>query len=443
MDRNTKILIAKFSIILAVPLILMARRLGAPAGSSGVPGERTCSSCHVGPDPSAGGKVELSFSGGQNYTPGVPQTLTVTVTEPAARLYGFQATARKMSNLREVAGTFSGPGLLNLCDSPDLTRETPKPASGCTAERPLEFIGHAEASSANTFTFTWTPPSSDVGEVRIYVAANAANGNGQETGDRIYTANYTLTPQAAGPKPSIRAADGVANGASFRPGIVSGSWTTIFGTDLAGTTRTWRDDEFVGDRLPTSLDGVSVNINGKPAAVYFISPTQINVQAPTDNAIGPVQVEVIRNGQRSDAVTANLERVSPAFFLFDPEGRKYLAAVNSDGVFLGKPGLFSGLTTRPAAPGGTVLLFGTGFGPTTPAVPAGQVFSGAAALNDPVRITIGGMEATVQFAGLSGAGLYQFNVVVPANLTNGDHAVVTEIGGLRTQENAFITIQGN
>jgi uncharacterized protein (TIGR03437 family) len=351
-------------------------------------------------------------------------------------------TARRASNLKEQAGSFSGTRLLSLCASTDLSREVTKPASGCSGNTPLEYISHSQAQSSNVYTVTWTPPATDVGDIRIFVAGNAANGNGNNDGDRIYTANYTLTVQTSGgPRPTIQTTNGVVNGATFAPGIVSGSWTTIFGTDLAGSSRIWRNDEIVDGKLPLSLDGVSVNINGKPAPVYYISPTQINVQAPTDDSIGPVPVEVVRDNQRSAAVSANLVRNSPGFFLFDPQNRKYVAAVISDGTFLGPAGLFgSSVTTRPARPGEVVLLFGTGFGPTNPSVPSGQVFSGSASLIDQLRVTVGGVQATVQFAGLSGAGLYQINLVVP-DLPTGDHAVIAEVGGLRSQENAFIAIQ--
>ena len=61
-----------------------------------------------------------------------------------------------------------------------------------------------------------------------------------------------------------------------------------------------------------------------------------------------------------------------------------------------------------------LILYGVGFGPTTPAVPAGKVFSGSATTNSPVTITIGGVNANVAFAGITQAGLYQFNLTVPS-----------------------------
>jgi len=46
----------------------------------------------------------------------------------------------------------------------------------------------------------------------------------------------------------------------------------------------------------------------------------------------------------------------------------------------------------------------------------------------------------VAFAGLTGSGLYQFNVTVP-NLPNGDAAVVASIGGVATQTGVTLTVQ--
>jgi hypothetical protein len=110
----------------------------------------------------------------------------------------------------------------------------------------------------------------------------------------------------------------VVNGASFQPGIEAGSWVTIKGANLANTFpgRNWRDDEVVNGNLPTSLDGVSVTIDGKPAFVYYISPTQINVQAPSDGATGAVSVVVTNNGSASAPATAQLQAAAPASFCF-------------------------------------------------------------------------------------------------------------------------------
>jgi uncharacterized protein (TIGR03437 family) len=227
----------------------------------------------------------------------------------------------------------------------------------------------------------------------------------------------------------------------------------IKGTGLAETTRTWRDSEIVGGRLPTALDGVSVKINTEDAYVYYVSPTQINVQVPSDSVVGEVPVEVTNAGGKSSFFSVEKEDVAPALFVWFPgtatEGNRYVGAVTSEGqqvIYIGKPGLLSpvGLATRSARPGETVLLFATGCGPTTPPFPAGQVVTPPIpTLSMPVEIRLGGLPAEV--AGGTGylifAGECQFNVTVPTGAPDGDLVVELWIGGFKAQSNIFITVQ--
>ena len=55
--------------------------------------------------------------------------------------------------------------------------------------------------------------------------------------------------------------------------------------------------------------------------------------------------------------------------------------------------------------------------------------------------SIGGVPATVQFAGLVAPGEYQFNVVAPPGLPSGDKLVALTVGGVSTQVGAYLTIQ--
>ena len=137
----------------------------------------------------------------------------------------------------------------------------------------------------------------------------------------------------------------VDDGAAFGPGFANGSWVTIRGFNLANTTRIWQGSDFVGNALPTALDGVSVSIQGRPALVYFVSPTQLNVLAP-DNTLTNTRFGIIvrNNGVNSNPFVANVLPRNPEFFRFD--GR-YIAAVHQDGTLVGKVDLFPGLTMRP------------------------------------------------------------------------------------------------
>jgi uncharacterized protein (TIGR03437 family) len=224
---------------------------------------------------------------------------------------------------------------------------------------------------------------------------------------------------------------GIVNAAGSKAGapVASGAWVSIYGTNLApaGDSRPWdAGTEIVNGKFPNSLDGTSVTMNGKPAAVAYISPNQVNVQPPDDAATGAVQVVVsTRAGGAGAPFTANYAQFAPGLF---PASGSYLAAQHSDGSYVGG---YAGAT--PAKPGEVIILWGSGFGAATPAVPSGQVFTGANKLANPVTVTIGGQPAAVDFAGVVGAGLVQINVHVPASMNNGDAAVVAMVGGVSTQ----------
>jgi uncharacterized protein (TIGR03437 family) len=229
------------------------------------------------------------------------------------------------------------------------------------------------------------------------------------------------------------------NGASFQPGISAGSWGTILGTNLSTTTRTWATSDFVnGTGLPASLDGVSVLIDGKAAYVEFVSPTQINFVAPASDSLGPVSVQVKNKAGTSNAATAQLQSDSPAFFLWN---NKYAAASHTDFSLAASPSVFSG--AKPAEPGETIILWGTGFGATNPAADPGQLTSGAPSVVTLPVVTIGGVQAEVFGAALSPgfAGLYQVAVEVPKSLSDGDHAIVAQVNGVQSAANVFLTVQ--
>jgi len=386
--------------------------------------------------------VRVEFPGGETYSPGVTQRLRVVVSDPDQLRWGFQLTARLEADPAMQAGSFT-PADANsqvICADASLTQ------LACSAAAPRQYIEHTLAGTRSgtlqsaAFDFDWTPPATDVGNIVLYVAGNAANGNNLPTGDRIYSRSYTLTPEAGEQEPSISAEDGVVNGATFQPGITGGSWVTIKGAGFGSNTRIWRADEIVEGKLPTELDGVSVSINGKPASVYYISPGQINVQAPTDDSMGPVPVEVTVNGVKSDPVMATLQPYSPGFFPW-PNNQ----AVATDAAFnwRAKPDTFPGTATVPAKPGEVVILWGTGFGPTSPAIPAGQVVEEAANLVELPVVRVGGQTAEVIGGALTqgSAGLYQIVIRIPESAPDGDLPVVAEVGGFRSPESTVLAVQ--
>lgn len=242
--------------------------------------------------------------------------------------------------------------------------------------------------------------------------------------------------------PSAPTITGVSNSASGSTTVESGSWVSIYGTGLSATTRSWKASDIVGSALPTTLDNVTVTINGKKAAISYVSPGQLNVQAPTDSATGPVPVQVTSpSGTVSSTVT--LGNYSPGVFAI--QGGYAAARHNTDGVAVAPVGaLGSSVTSRPAVPGESLQVYATGLGPTKPAVPAGQVVATPAPLADltQLHVTVGGAQATVQYAGLVGPGLYQVNLVVP-QLDDGNQAILATISGATSESSINIPIKNS
>jgi uncharacterized protein (TIGR03437 family) len=223
--------------------------------------------------------------------------------------------------------------------------------------------------------------------------------------------------------------------------IAPNMWTEIFGTGLsaAGDTRSWQSSDFLngGATMPTELDGVSVTVNGKPAFISYISPSQVNFLTPPAAMQGPVEVLLSIYGSPVVGFTEQAQAIVPSFFQFG--GGPYLAATHLNGSLVGPASLYPGYTT-PATRGEIVVLYANGFGTTSVPVVSGSVTQSGSLSPLPV-ITIGGLPATVQYAGLAGPGEFQFNVVVPASLGTGDQSITAAYGGLTTQPGAMITVQ--
>ena len=192
---------------------------------------------------------------GLTYTPGEAQTFTIVITDSVARVYGFEMTARLNTDLAYgQAGDFTaGPNQVVKCDN-----EAPKGPSGCPASAQVQFIEHTSPYRTNTITVQWTPPATNAGPVKIYVAANAANDSGNENGDHIYNANYTLTPEATAAAPAITKVVS-ASAFSADAGLASGTWLEIYGSSfMTGSGRSWAGGDFSGDaRRPPSTASLS------------------------------------------------------------------------------------------------------------------------------------------------------------------------------------------
>jgi uncharacterized protein (TIGR03437 family) len=227
--------------------------------------------------------------------------------------------------------------------------------------------------------------------------------------------------------------------------IAPGELISIYGNNLASGTAVWNGD------FPLSLGGTSVEINGKSAYLLFVSPGQINLQAPDDTATGTVPV-VVTTGAGSATSTVTLSPFAPALDLIDAQQHVSGIILRPDGTgaygkgpnsydLLGPTGNSLGYPTVAAQAGDTVELFGGGFGPTTPAVPAGAPFSGSAPINSNFTLYINSVVVKTTFVGLSSAGLYQINLKVPNGLGDRDVPIQAIVGGMATQAGVLFPLQ--
>jgi uncharacterized protein (TIGR03437 family) len=438
-----------------VPMLLFASFYGPDPRHTAAPGDDplACSTagCHTGlakggPINAGGGAVTATFSSGTSYTPGQPVTITVNVTDPVNTLHGFQMTARLESNLSTAqAGRFSyqtSAGVFVLCDN-----NVPRtPTGNCPASFPVEFIEH-EAPKTGTFTFTWTPPATNQGPVHFYVAGNAVNNNNlADIGDHVYTASYVLQPAAACIL-SLPVINKVVSASGFGGlnAFASGSYLEITGSNLAGNTREWLGPDFNGNNAPTSLDGVSVSINGKSGFTSYIqtggaAPSQVNVQAPVDTATGPVSITVTNCSGTSAPVTLQKATMAPGMlapssFVFN--NKQYaVAQFYPEYAFVGNTSF--GSVFRPAKPHDIVWMFGIGFGDVSGGTVPGVIAAGTEKIVAPVTISFGTTPANVSYKGLYGGyvGLYLFIVEVP-DVPDGDYQINVAAGGQPLQQPPF------
>ncbi len=464
MLRKNNLFIIFTLLVAAVPFAAQAYEYGPDPRYTGAPGDNktacVSSGCHQGVVNSGSGGVKIILPNGTTYTPGQAMTISVQVTDATKVKFGFELTARLANNTANgQAGDFTtgSDGFTQAkCDDGSVKNN----GSPCSTQFPVEFIEHTlngyEASTKGgyAFTFTWTPPAASAGSVILYAAGNAGPGDPPvPTPTNVYTTNVTLTPGASTPAPAISSA---LNAATAQTTIAASTYVALYGTGLSTTNpgRTWTAADFTANSngtqsMPTSLDGTTVTVGGVPAYVEYVSPTQLNIVTPATPATGNgVPVVVSLNGQPSAVFSVTLQNLAPSFFAWSPSTAdfgKYLIAQHANYSNVGKVGLFPGTPaafTTPAVPGETILLYGTGFGPTSPPIAAGIETNQIYNLSPTPTATLGGIPATVSFAGLipPDSEVYQFDIVIPLSAPNGDLPLVVNVNGTLSYS-GLITVQ--
>jgi uncharacterized protein (TIGR03437 family) len=228
-------------------------------------------------------------------------------------------------------------------------------------------------------------------------------------------------------KPAIA---GIVNGASFAANapVAPGSIVSIFGDNLA---------EFLGGAsslpLPIALKHVSVSFDfpetglSVAAPLYYASPKQLNIQAPwefTGHNFAIVKVRI--DDTVSGTFTLDLRDAAPAVFEFNYQGQLLAVATHANGAVV--------TPANPAKKGETIVVYGTGFGPTQTAQITGQP---APTSGEVVRLTAIPVSTigSVVFAGLAPGfvGLNQLNISISPSSPSGAQELRFSTGGLTSK----------
>jgi uncharacterized protein (TIGR03437 family) len=285
------------------------------------------------------------------------------------------------------------------------------------------------------------------GTRQISVVLTMTRTDGSDNDGLADNLSLVLSSSATGGAPSI-ASGGVVSAGAFGgfTSIAPGSWIEIYGSNLASDTRGWTGTDFNGSNAPTSLDNVMVTVGGQNAFIDYISPGQVNAQVPSNVGTGSQPIIVSNSNGSSAAYSIVVNATEPGLLApasFNINGTAYVVATFSDGTYVLPTGAIVGVNSRPANPGDTVIMYGVGFGPVTPNIPAGQIVGQANTLALPFTMSIGGVPATLTYFGLapSYVGLYQFNVVIPNMDSNGAAQVTFSLNGTLGSQTLYLAVQ--
>jgi len=173
--------------VFAIPVLLIIQGYssGSPGGKTGSPGDSfsTCTQCHGGTATSVSGWIAADIPGNE-WIPGQTYTITATGMHTGVVRFGFEITAENAAG--EKVGTFT-------LTEPTRTRFT----SGNTSVTHT-LAGTTPTGNNNAWTVNWTAPTTDEGEISFFAAFNAANGNGNTTGDVIYKTSLSVEQSTIG-----------------------------------------------------------------------------------------------------------------------------------------------------------------------------------------------------------------------------------------------------
>jgi uncharacterized protein (TIGR03437 family) len=261
---------------------------------------------------------------------------------------------------------------------------------------------------------TWLPHAVAGASASVALVAESSTGLAGFT-----SASGTLD---ANPSAAVVTPGGIVNAASLVSGapLAPGEFLSIFGTNLASGAAPAPSAPYT-----TSLNGTQVLLGGQPLPLQFVGANQINALVPFGTPANTIQELLVeQNGVYSLPETVVVAPANPAVFTQSQSGQGAgaIIVVKANGTE------FVASATQPASVGDVLAIYCSGLGAVSPPVPDGSAapLSSLSKTVNTVTATIGGLPATVSFAGLAPGfvGLYQVNATVPAGVTAGANVPV-------------------
>jgi uncharacterized protein (TIGR03437 family) len=285
-------------------------------------------------------------------------------------------------------------------------------------------------SGGNITTIAGTGANTYSGDGGVATAAtlNHPWGLAADANGTLYIAddlnNCIRVIAAANLGPPVLGPNSAVNAASFAPGapVAPGSYVAVFGSNFSSATISAQSVP-----LPTTLGNTSVTVNGVQVPLYFVSPTQINIQMPFNVANGAQTIQVNRGATASAQQLVGVQTYSPAIFMY--------GASTTQGIVLHSADFSLVTPSSPAKPGEYIVVYADALGPLTVPQQAGQAAPSAQPLaltaTNPT-VTLGSSVMSLSYSGLAPTlvGIYQINFQIPTSMQAGNYTMTINSNGV-------------
>lgn len=258
---------------------------------------------------------------------------------------------------------------------------------------------------------------------------------------RAATLVLCLIAEAAEPnrQTPVYTAASIVNAATNEPGPLAPlALVSLYGKDLAVTSRAISPDDVRNGLLPTTLigTGVSISIDNVVVPILFVSPAQVNFLIPGNIRTGRRQLRLLSNGKSGPDVEVVIADTSPGLFQMDPTA---VIATRADGTLI--------TPQAPASPGDVLVIYAAGLGATSPAVTGLSIPNAAASISARSQFAVllndqPVPDENILYAGVTPgfAGLYQINCRLPES-TPPDPEIRVRLPGQTSPPRLYLSVR--